>query len=604
MTPVPKTSGELDEQLKSLPGRPGVYLFKDRAGEILYVGKAKALSKRVRSYFHRTQPERTAALVERIAGVEIHVTDNELEALILECNLIKRFRPTYNVSYRDDKSYPYIAITAAAPFPRIYITRETHKPDVKYFGPYTNVGAVRETLDFLRRVFPVRTCSNNKFKYHGPCLDLQIDRCVGPCVGRLAADDYGRLIKQIVRFLGGRQEDVVDELRAEMKDAAAELEFERAARLRNQIQAATKVLVRQKVISTSKLDRDVLGVAGDRHLAAVELFVVRRGKLIGTESFLLKSGADDVLAGFIKQYYLESTILPRHILVPRQIEDQALLAACLSARRGGKGKVELRVPKRGDGRRLLELAERNARHKLQTEQGRLEFRRDRTAKALAQLKEELGLGGVPRRIECYDISTIAGTSSVGSMVVFEDGEPKRSDYRKFRVKYGAGQNDVAMMREILKRRLARLEHGAFGAEPDLVIVDGGKPQLGAARAAMAEAGVELPVVALAKREEEVYSPESKEPRTLPPASEALYLVKQIRDEAHRFAIRYHRSLRTTRMIDSILDSVRGVGGARKKRLLLRFGSPAAVAMADVGELAEVIPRSVAQELHAAFRTRG
>lgn len=596
------TREKLEEQLKKVPDKPGVYVFKDAAGRILYIGKGGSLRKRMRSYFQKElYSPKTQVMINKTADFDIYVAENEVEALILEASLIKKNRPTFNVTFRDDKSYPFLAITVGDRFPRVAITREIHRPETVYYGPYTKAYAVRETLDTLRRVFPIRNCSETKFARHkarkSPCLEYHIKRCPGPCADLISREDYRVMVDRIRAFLEGKQDDVVEELEREMRQAAADLEFERAARLRDRLEAARHVLERQRIVSAAKQDQDVLGVSENEQLACVQLMAIRQGKLVESENFVMNRGSGDVLSSFIKQYYTAASSIPPHILLPYPVEEQALLADWLTQKRGSK--VELKVPQRGDKKDLVQLAEENALHALELEKTKREYEKQKAERALTELKRYLNLARLPKRVECFDVSTIMGKESVGSMVVFEDARPKRQGYRRFRIKWVPGQNDYAMMQEIITRRFSRgVEETEFASPPDLVLVDGGKPQLSAALSALKSLSIEgIPVAALAKREEDLYLPERAEPISLPAFSEGLYLVKRVRDEAHRFAITYHRDLREKRMVRSILDDIPGVGEQRKRILIKHFGSAKRVSEASLAELEEVLPDAVSLRIY-------
>ncbi|HZD60076.1 MAG TPA: excinuclease ABC subunit UvrC, partial [Anaerolineae bacterium] len=546
----------LVEQLKSVPTRPGVYIYRGLDGAVIYVGKAKSLRNRMRSYFQSgDSTPKTRALVERIADFEFYVTDNEIEALVLECNLIKKHRPTFNVSYRDDKSYPYLAITWQDDFPRIMITREHHRRGTKYHGPYTSVQAVRETFDTLRRIFPFRTCKRRApGKSTGsPCLNYHIKRCMGPCIGAVSKEEYRAMMEKVELFLEGHPEPVIKQLEAEMQGAAANLEFERAARVRDRLEAARLVLQKQKIVSEAGEDYDVVGVSIDGSLGCINLSIVRDGKLIGSENFILDRGEsdEDMLGPFIKQHYISSTAVPPQILVPVEVEESELIEAWLTGKRGTK--VSLRVPQRGDKRELIDMAAANAQHALAMSIIKHSWEKESSTVALEALASVLSLPASPSRIECFDISTIQGHSSVGSMIVFKDGRASKDDYRKFRVRYDGGVNDYAMMHEVVRRRLEYLKDKfdpAFTSRPDLIIVDGGKSQLSAAILAMQETGLDgIPIIGLAKREEAIYMPGIAEPIVLDRGSAALKLVQRIRDEAHRYAITYHRKLRGKAMVE-------------------------------------------------------
>lgn len=585
-----------------MPDKPGVYVFKDPAGRILYIGKGGSLRKRMRSYFQKEPySPKTQVMINKTTDFAIYVTENEVEALILEASLIKKNRPTFNVTFRDDKSYPFLAITVGDKFPRVAVTREIHRPGTVYYGPYTKAYAIRETLDTLRRVFPIRNCSVTKFARHkarkSPCLEYHIKRCPGPCADLVSTEDYRLLVDRIRAFLEGKQDDVLEELQREMKEAAVNLEFERAARIRDRLEAARHVLERQRIVSETRQDQDVLAVAENEKLACVQLMAIRQGKLVESENFVMNRGSGDVLSSFVKQYYMASSTIPPRMLLPYPAEDQALLADWLTQKRGSR--VELKVPQRGDKKDLVQLAEENALHALELERTKHEYEKQKAEKALTQLKEYLGLPRLPRRIECFDVSTIMGRESVGSMVVFEEARPKRQGYRRFKIKWVPGMNDYAMMQEIITRRFSRgIEETQFASPPDLVLVDGGKPQLSATLSALKSLNIEsVPVAALAKREEELYLPDRTEPISLPSFSEGLYLVKRVRDEAHRFAITYHRELREKRMVRSIFDEIPGVGEQRKKTLIRQFGSAKRVLEASLAELEELLPDAVASRIY-------
>ncbi len=590
------------EQLNKVPDKPGVYVFKDASAQVLYIGKGRSLRKRMRSYFQKElYSPKTQRMIDKTVDFDIYVTENEVEALILEADLIKRSKPTFNVTFRDDKSYPFLAITVKDTFPRVTLTREVHRAGTIYYGPYTRAYAIRETLDTLRRIFPIRNCSSAKFARHktrkSPCLEYHIKRCLGPCADLVSKEQYALMVKRICTFLEGSQDEVLNELESDMKEASQRMEFERAARIRDRIDAAKHVLERQRIISTSKQDHDVIAAAEDEQLACVELLAIRQGKLVGTENFIMNRGSGDILSSFVKQYYLTASSIPPRILLPYAVEDQKLLADWLTQKRGKK--VEVKVPVRGDKKELIKLAEENAVHAFELEKTRHEYERRKRDKALSELREYLKLPALPSRIECFDISTIMGKESVGSMVVFENARAKKEGYRRFKVKWVPDQNDFAMMQEVIERRFKRgMEESEFAVSPDLVLVDGGKPQLSAALNALNSLGVkDIPVAALAKREEELYLPGKGVPVQLPEDSEALYLLKRIRDEAHRFAVAYHRGLREKAMVRSIFDEIPGVGKERKKQLLERFGSAKGVANASLAELEEVLPDRIALRIY-------
>ncbi len=588
-------------EIHLLPESSGVYLFRDAAGEVIYVGKARSLRHRVRSYFRGSAPTpKTRVLREKVAGIEYIVTDTEVEALILECNLIKRYRPKYNIRLVDDKHYPYLKVTWQEDYPRVFITRAIRRDGARYFGPYTRAGSVHETLRTLRKIFPFRTCSDRRLARGGrPCLHYHIKRCMGPCQEDVGPGEYRQMIEELIRFLEGRHDEVLRNLEERMQRAAADLEFERAAELRDQLLAAREVVEGQKIISESMEDQDILAFARDEETgeAAAHIFFVRAGKMVGREVFALKDVADmsdvEVMTAFANQYYAEADFVPRYVLTQFPVEGRETLEKMLSERRGAR--VYVQTPQRGQKRRLVEMVAKNARLALQERRERRERERERTVGALEELARRLGLERAPRRIECFDVSNIQGREAVGSMVVFEDGRPLKAAYRRFKIRLTSGPDDYAMMREIVSRRfrraLAERERGeqtAFGRLPDLLVVDGGKGQLSAAREALAELGLEqVPSIGLAKRLEEVFRPGESDPVEIPPGSPALHLLQRLRDEAHRFAVSYHRSLRRKAGMRSLLDEVPGIGPRRKRALLRRFGSLDAIRRASVDELAAV-----------------
>ncbi|MEW5762355.1 MAG: excinuclease ABC subunit UvrC [Bacillota bacterium] len=589
---------DLSKRAARLPDRPGVYLFKDERGRVLYVGKAKSLQKRVRTYFQRAQPTKVMAMLERARDLDFIVTDSEIEALILECNLIKEHRPRYNVVLKDDKNYPYIKITVNEEFPRVLITRRQLKDGARYFGPYTRAGAVHETLRLLKKLFPFRSCTRQRFTNRRPCLNFHIKRCMAPCTGQVDPETYAAVIREVCLFLEGRHEELVKDLKARMQEAAARLEFERAAQLRDQIQAIGQVVARQKIVSTRLEDRDVVALARRGDTGQAVVFQVRRGKLVAEESFALQGAAgrsaEEVLAAFVKQYYGRASFIPPEVLLNLPLgEEQELIAAWLAAVRGGK--VRLLVPRRGQKRELVGMAEQNASLLLEEEAAR----ETREEEALQELARALGLPAPPRRIEGFDVSNLQGREAVASMVVFEGGRPQPDAYRRFRVR-SPGPDDYAALEEVVGRRFARAGDAAFGPLPDLVLIDGGKGQLNAALKGMeAAACAGIPVVALAKEEELVFAPGRAEPLRLPRDAAALHLLQRVRDEAHRFAVTYHRAARTRKALGSLLEEVEGIGPARRRALLKAFGSLAAVKEASVEELARVpgMNRKAAEAVH-------
>ncbi len=598
---------ELAATLKKLPDRPGVYLMKDSRGVVLYVGKAQSLRSRVRSYWQKQavggEVHRIRSVIDRVADVEVTQTDSVSEALLLEANLIKRYAPRFNVRLKDDKSYPYIKITMADDFPRIERTRKLPKDGSRYFGPYASATSVDESMNLIRRLFPFRTCTldikDGKRTLQRPCLLYHIKRCQGPCIEAIAKDAYRADIDQVVLFLEGRQETLVKALEQDMAEAAERTEYERAAVLRDKIRSIERTMESQKMAAFARTELDLVGIARQDNQAAVQLFVVRDGKLVGRDVFLLdavrEAPDDEVLNGFLEQYYSRATAIPSQILVPSLpgAEDTALLEGFLTERRGGP--VHLRVPQRGEKRELMALAVRNANETLAREQARWLADQGKTQGALRELADALGLADPPVRIECYDISNFQGDQSVASMVVFEDGKPRTGEYRRFRIKTVQGANDFASHQEVLRRRFRRAKAGDEGSEeelrwrlPDLVIVDGGKGQVSAAAEVLAELGQEdLPLAGLAKEREELFLPGRSDPILLPATSQALYLVQRLRDEAHRFAITYHRDLRAKASVRSAFDDLPGVGPKRRRALLRVFGSVKRVRDAPVEQIAAV-----------------
>ncbi len=609
----PETRADLQNRARDLPDRPGVYVMKDESGRVLYVGKASSLRSRVRSYFQSPQglARRTRSLVECISDFECMVTDSEVEALILENNLIKRHRPRFNVRLRDDKTYPFIKITTAETFPRAIVTRRVEQDGSRYFGPYADVKGMRETLRFLRDLFPVRTCSKriDEGSRERPCLNYQIEKCLAPCAGRITREAYMEVIRQISLFLEGRQEMLVREMRRRMEAASRSLDFEAAAALRDRIRAMERVIERQKIVLRSGRDIDIIGFwrdgARDGAETCVEVFFVRGGKLIGRERFFMVSmvGAADtpdteMLAAFLKQYYSDASFVPREVVVQVDLEERDAIEAWLANKRGGK--VEVIAPLRGEKKRLVDMVRDNARLGLEEARARVMRDAEMEGGALVDLQQALGLSGPPQRIEAFDISTIQGADAVGSLVVFERGRPAKSAYRRFKIRTVQGQDDFAMMREVVARRCRRaLERpdSRFGGLPDLVLIDGGKGQLGAAIEALRESGLgHIPAAGLAKEHELLYVEGRKDPVALPRDSRALLLLQRVRDEAHRFAVSYHRQLRTKRATLSMLEEVPGVGRKRLKALLAAFRSVRAMREATIDDLARVpgMTRKVAE----------
>jgi excinuclease ABC subunit C len=632
--------------LKNLPDRPGVYLMKDTRGNVLYVGKAQSLRSRVRSYWQKEaggyEHHLIRSVIDRVADVEYTLTDSVSEALLLEGNLVKRFQPQYNVRLKDDKSYPYIKVTLADDFPRIERTRKLPNDGSRYFGPYASASSVDEAMNLVRRLFPFRTCTieikDGARALQRPCLLYHIKRCQGPCIEAISKAAYRADIEQVELFLEGRQESLVRALRTDMSAASERQEYERAATIRDKVRSIERTMESQKMAAFARVDLDLVGLARRDNQAAVQLFVIRGGKAIGRDVFLLDVPRDtpdpEVVSGFLLQYYGRATNVPREIAIPMALPDAADLEAFLAARRAatdartatdrienlsvprpdavrvtrrrgvGAGSAEQRaapvrmvVPQRGDRRQLMTLATRNAEEMLAREQARWLADQGKTLGALEELTEALSLPTLPTRIECYDISNFQGSETVGSMVVFEDGKPRTGEYRRFRIRGVQGPNDFASHQEVLRRRFRAIA-GRAGDEgsaeerrwamPDLVIIDGGRGQVSAAKEVLDELGLhDLPLAGLAKEREELVLPERAEPVLLPTTSQALYLVQRIRDEAHRFAITYHRDLRRKAAVRSRFDDLPGIGPRRRAALLRVFGSIKRVKDASVEQVAAV-----------------
>jgi excinuclease ABC subunit C len=618
---MPSPYPTIVEQVASAPDAPGVYLWKSSDGAVLYVGKAKSLRKRMRQYTSGTdEREKIPLMMEQVASFDYVVTATEVESLVLEKNLIRQFKPPYNVDYRDDKSYPFIALTLSDPFPAIKFTREKHKQGTRYFGPYTDSRAARDTVDTVRRIVPICRATCNEWKWvtdHDgvgrgrACFDAHVGLGPGPCINACTREDYADNVRRIEGFLSGKHDDLEVELSRRMREAAEELDFESAARYRNRLEAVEAIRGRQKVVSARPLEMDVVGFYREETVAGVHLFVVREGRVLYGNEFVLDKGLDvslpELVDGFLLRYYADGPQIPREIVLPALPEDADTVEEWLTSLRPDRAaRVKLTVPLRAERYGLLGLAEDNARHTLMRFKVRTRYDEKRGVEPLLQLESALALPSPPLRIECYDISTLHGTQSVGSMVVFTNGRSDSKSYRRFRVRLDTGEsNDVAMMSEVLRRRFApeRLVDSRFGKRPDLVIVDGGKPQLSAARAVLAELGIDdIPVVGLAKREEELFVDWADGPVVLPAGAPSLYLVKRVRDEAHRFAITYHRELRGKAMTASALDGIDGVGPKRKKALLKAFGSLKRLRAASVDEIAAVpgIPRELASRIVGAL----
>ncbi len=593
--------------LDTLPLKPGCYIMKNKSGEVIYVGKAINLRNRVRSYFQERADMdlKTSRLVPQISDLEWIVVASELEALILEMNLIKKYRPRFNVRLKDDKRYPYIKVHLALPFPKVTVTRQMVKDGSRYFGPYTSVWAVHQTLDLLRHIFPYLTCDREiTGKDPRPCLYYDIKLCSGPCIGAINQQGYRQLIDDLCAFLDGYTDPIVKRLQAEMNDAAEKLNFEKAAQIRDQLQAIERVVEKQKVITSDQANSDVLAIARSNNEACIQVFFIRNGKLLGREYFVMEGTEEipdgQVMGEFIKQFYTEAAYIPERVLLPNEVEEAQIIRQWLNTRRGGE-KVELTVPRTGTAQELVAMATENAVETLQALRTQWETDKNKQTQALTELQQTLNLPEPPNRIECYDISNTQGTASVGSMVVFEQGTPSKNLYRHFNIKTVVGPDDFASMEEVLARRFKRWQAAqekqqvgvkpdpSFSVLPDLLMVDGGKGQLGRAVAVLENFGLaqSVPVVGLAKQQEELFQPDKAESVILPRHSQGLYLVQRIRDEAHRFAITAHRKARGKIGVASRLDGVPGIGPKRRKALLEKFGDIENIRQATLEELMQV-----------------
>jgi excinuclease ABC subunit C len=617
-----QTPVHLQEKLDALPTKPGVYLMKDIAEHVLYVGKAVNLRARVRSYFHASAgySPKLQRLVASIADIDFIVTASELEALILESNLIKRHKPKYNIRLKDDKRYPYIKVTWQESFPRVLIVRRMERDGARYFGPFTAAWAVQQTLHTLRRVFPYLTCNRTiTGQDERACLYLDIGLCLGPCIGTASNEEYRAMIGGLCRFLEGRSDEIVADLETRMQAAAEQWNYEQATLYRDQLAAIQRVIERQKIVSTAMADQDVIAFARANGDACVQVFFIRHGRLIGREYFVLDGAAGEadpeIVASFVKQFYDEAAYVPPEILLPQEIDEALVIEEWLRSRRGNK--VVLRVPQRGQKRDLVNMAAENAAETLKHLRAQWLVDEGKQAKALTELQEHLGLEAPPNRIECYDISTIQGSATTGAMVVFVKGVPRTSDYRRFRIRTVEGTDDYASMREMLRRRFRRVtepdlelsqtpggKRSSWDLLPDLLVVDGGRGQLNVALEVLDEYGLrdQVSPVGLAKQEEEIILPDRAEPVRLPRTSEGLYLMQRVRDEAHRFAVTYHRQVRGRQTIISQLDDVPGIGPRRRSALLRHFGSLEAIRAASVEELTAVpgMTREAAEQVKASL----
>ncbi len=595
----------LTEQLRGLPASPGVYLMKDAEDNILYVGKAANLRHRVGSYFGAGQKltPKLQRMVSEVNDLDYFVTGSEQEALILELNLIKRYHPRYNVRLKDDKTFPYLKINLGEDWPRVFVTRRLEADGGRYFGPFASAKSVRQTLKLIKGIFPFRSCSRTITGTDPrPCLEYHIGHCLAPCIGVVSREEYAAVIKQVILFLEGRQERVVRELESKMNKAAEALDFETATRLRDQLQAVKEVVEGQRIATTVKGEQDVIAFAQDKDQAYVQVFFIRGGKLIGRESFLLQGTRyeepSQIMTSFIKQFYDSSPYIPPLLLLQHPVEDMATIQSWLQSKRGKR--VNIQVPRRGNKKQLLNIVAENAEQGL--EQLKIKQLASPTAlsAALDEIKRELALPRLPARMEGYDISDIQGMAAVGSMVVFDKGKPKPAHYRRFKIKTVSAANDYAMLQEVLRRRFRRASGASdtWAILPDLVLIDGGRGQLNTAREAIDEAGAgPVPVASLAKENEEIFIPQKSEPIILPRSSPGLQLLQRLRDEAHRFALGYHQSMRKRETFASVLDSVPGVGPKRKRALLRHFGSVTAIKGASVEELTTAgVTKSLAKKI--------
>ena len=602
------------QRLRAVPDEPGVYLFRDGRAQVIYVGKALRLRDRLRQYFTPgyAQTARVDEMVRRIYDFEFVQCANEVEALVLECNLIKNYRPRFNIRLKDDKNYLYLKLPVTEQYPRVHYSRRVQNDGALYFGPYTSAQSLRGTVKSIRQLLPFRTCSDEIFKQGKVCLDFHIRRCPGPCETRISPEDYKARIREVALFMEGRSDVVVRQLEGRMGSAADHLDFENAARYRDQLQSIERIADRQKVLVHGRDDEDLIAYARKGNDVFVEVAYVRQGKMVGHDGHPLDGAGDagesELLRSFLLQYYTSATHVPRSVIVPGPVDDPDLMRDWLTQRRGGP--VSIDVPQRGRRRALVTQLAETAAQELEQLRIQADYDRSRTEPMLAALAEALDLEQPPKRIECYDISNIQGDSAVGAMVVFEEGRPRHDHYRHFRIKYVPGPNDFAMLQEVLKRRLERLESSlrredadaagdrSFTSRPDLILIDGGKGQLGAALEVLEEAGfADIPTFALAKEREEIFAPGRAEPIVQEHNSPGMFLVQRIRDEAHRFAITHHRKVRSRKALSSPLDSIEGIGPARKRALLRQFGSVQAIREAPVEDIVAVgVPEKLARRL--------
>ncbi len=600
----------IEEQLKQLPDRPGVYLMKNEIEEIIYVGKAKSLRRRVRSYFRKgNHTYKTKILVTHIRDFDYIVTDTEVEAYILEANLINKYQPIYNIRLKDDKTYPYIKVTVNEDFPRIFKTRIVKSDGARYYGPFTNVNDLYKTIDVLKNIYSLRTCRKDikaGKPEERPCLNYHIGKCLGPCIGAISKEDYRAMVDQACLFLSGHQDELVKRIEKEMYLASDQKNFEKAGRLRDSVQALKRLSVQQKVMYGKNINQDVIAVAiGDDEQSCVQVLIIRNGRLIGQEYFIMEGtdqeGEKEIIEYFLPQYYERTHQLPDELLLSVEIDQVDLLLDLLKEKK--QKKVSVTVPVIGEKKRLVEMAYSNAEENLKKEIIKQKYKKSRTTDAVVKLGEHLELDSPPDHIEGFDISNIQGTDPVASMVVFKDGHSSKQDYRRFKIKTIEGPNDFAMMKEVLERRYSRLLKEEKPL-PSLILIDGGKGQLSSAYQVLEELGLShLAIIGLAKREEEVFLPDRQEPIIIPKNSSALHLIQRVRDEAHRFAVGYHRKLRSRRLTHTMLDDIPGVGPKRRQALLQHFGSLAEIRKANIGKLkeAEGISSKTAKVIHDFLR---
>ena len=592
---------KLNQKANNLPQEPGVYLMKDQTGTIIYVGKAKSLKNRVSSYFQDSKHQRfkTKVLVEHIANFEYIVTDTEVEALILENNLIKKHNPKYNIQLKDDKTYPYIKVSVDQNFPRVYKTRVIKNDGARYFGPYTDVRAVNNLLELIHDIYPLRTCKKPiAERKERACLNYHIDKCAGPCINEISQEEYNKMIEEVVMLLEGKEKSLKQELKKKMKTASENLNYEAAAQYRDQIEAINKLTQKQKIVSENLVNQDIIATATEQEQICLQLLIVRNGRLIGKENFVFKEeeSIELTITAFLQQYYDAAYYVPQEILLERELEDQAVIEDWLGKQQ--EKKIEIKVPQQGNKKELVAMAAKNAYYNLKEHNFETKMDSLKTGPGVQSLGEQLGLDTLPYRIEGFDISHIQGTDTVASLVVFEGGQPKKSDYRRFKIKSVDQPDDFASMKEVITRRYSRLieEEREF---PDLILIDGGKGQLSSAVSILEDLGrFDQNIISLAKREEEVFVPGKSEAIILAKNSEALHLVQRVRDEAHRFAVNYHRKLRSRRLTHSMLDDIPGVGPKKRKALLNHFASLQKVKQASREQLSAVkgVGPKLAQEI--------